>query len=85
MKARLGRERGDGPAAKIDVRHRHPGGELADRLGDEARREARQLRRDRELAARVLRRYEFRDAVDERVRGEMRGHAKAPRRAWLRR
>ena len=45
VESRFVGERRHGPAAKIDVRHRDPRGELADRFGDEAGRECRDVRR----------------------------------------
>ena len=47
LEARLGGERRDRPAAKVDVRHRDPRRELADRLGDEARRKRGDVARAR--------------------------------------
>ncbi len=73
--ARFVRECRDGPAAKADVRHRRPGGELPDGFRHQAWREARDVRGNRERPARARARFERRDAVDEREGRKMIRHA----------
>ena len=71
---RVSRQRRDRPAAEPDVRHRDPGSELPDRLRHEARREVRDVARDREGAARARAGNESRDPVDEGERCEVIRH-----------
>ena len=73
--ARLVGERGDGPSAKADVRHRDPCRELPDSLGDEAGRKRTDVRRHRIASARAPPRIVFDDAVDERECREVITHA----------
>ena len=81
MEPRFVGERRHRPPAKSDVRHRDPGGELADRLGDEAGRKRGDVRRHGVAAARAPSGLVLGDAVDEREGGKVISHAamRAPR------